>query len=138
MKRCGARTRVDATATGEWSDVAKILVIDDEAAMRFLIRMAFEVEGHEVDEAANGRAALDLIESGWVPDLIATDYMMPVMNGAELNSRIRRDPRTREVPVVMISASAGAEQRSEPDLFLRKPFDPIALAGHAERLLSRE
>jgi CheY-like chemotaxis protein len=117
--------------------VAKILVIDDEAAMRFLIRMAFEVEGHEVDEAAHGQAALDIIESGWVPDLIATDYMMPVMDGAELIARIRSDPRTREVPVVMISASAGAEQRSEPDLFLRKPFDPVALAGHAERLLSR-
>jgi two-component system phosphate regulon response regulator PhoB len=117
--------------------VAKILVIDDEAAMRFLIRMAFEVEGHEVDEAANGQAALDLIEGGRIPDLVATDYMMPVMNGAELIERIRRDPRTRDVPVVMISASSGAEQRSDPDLFLRKPFDPVALAGHAEKLLTR-
>ena len=117
--------------------MAKILVIDDEPAMRFLIRMAFEVEGHQVDEAANGRAALDLIESGRIPDLIATDYMMPVMNGAELIARIRRDPRTHALPIVMISASSGAEQRSEPDLFLRKPFDPVTLAGQAEELLRR-
>jgi CheY-like chemotaxis protein len=99
--------------------------------------MAFEVDGHEVEEAANGRAALDMIEGGRVPDLIATDYMMPVMNGAELIARVRRDPRTTSVPVVMISASAGAEERSEPDIFIRKPFDPVTLAGTATELLRR-
>jgi len=117
--------------------LARILVIDDEAAMRFLIRMAFELAGHDVDEAANGQAALDVIESGPVPDLIATDYMMPVMNGGELIGRLRRDPRTRAVPVLMISASPGAEQRSDPDLFLRKPFDPVTLADQAEELMRR-
>ena len=59
--------------------VAAILIVDDESSMRYLLRTAFEMAGHDVEEAAHGRAALDLIENGRSPDLIATDYLMPVM-----------------------------------------------------------
>ena len=63
--------------------------------------------------------------------------MMPVMNGAELIARIRRDPRTTALPIVMISASPGAEERSEPDIFFRKPFDPGVLADARQSFLRR-
>ena len=77
-----------------WKDreCGEILVVDDESSMRFLLRMTFEIEGHEVDEAPNGLAAIEGIEGGRVPDLVATDYMMPVMNGGELIARLRREP----------------------------------------------
>jgi CheY-like chemotaxis protein len=117
--------------------VAKILIVDDESSMRFLLRATFELEGHEVEEAANGRVAVELLESHREYDLVSTDYMMPVMNGGELISRIRKNPRTAGVPIILISSSPGSEQRTEADVFLRKPFDPSVLLAHAAELMER-
>src|SRR5881275_1635410 len=60
--------------------------------MRFLLRMTFELAGHDVAEAADGVAAIERVERNRVPDLVATDFMMPRMNGGELIARLRRDP----------------------------------------------
>ena len=117
--------------------MARILIVDDESSMRFLLRVALESAGHEVVEAANGRAALQLIEEGWIPDLVATDFMMPRMNGGELIDELRANPATRDVPVIMVSASPGAERRSRPDAFLQKPFDPGTIISCASGLLER-
>jgi CheY-like chemotaxis protein len=116
--------------------MSEILVVDDEPSIRYLLRAAFESAGHHVVEAKHGRDALDLIESGRVPDLVTTDFMMPVMNGAELIQRIRNDPATAGVPLILVSSSAGAERRATSvDAFFRKPFDPSELAARAAELL---
>jgi CheY-like chemotaxis protein len=115
--------------------VASILIVDDELSMRFLLRVAFERAGHSVQEAPNGRVAIDRIESGEVPDLVATDFMMPLLNGGELIARLRRNPDTKEIPVILVSSSPGAERAGEPDAFFQKPFDPDALIGCAAKLL---
>jgi two-component system chemotaxis response regulator CheY len=111
------------------------LVVDDESSMRFLLRMTFELEGHEVMEAPDGVAAAERVEGGLRPDLVATDFMMPRMNGGELIDRLRRNPATAGIPIILVSASPGSERRTSADAFFRKPFDPDALTRCAAALL---
>lgn len=115
--------------------MASILVVDDEASMRFLLRMTFEIAGHRVEEAPNGLVAIQEIENGRVPDLVATDFMMPLLNGGELIARLRANPATAHVPVILVSASPGSERRTAADAFFRKPFDPSLVVDCAARLL---
>ena len=117
--------------------MARVLVIDDESSMRFLLRVAFELEGHEVDEAPNGLVAIQDIENGRPPDLVATDFMMPLMNGGEFIARLRANPTTAELPVILVSASPGSERKTSADAFFRKPFDSRELADCAAQLLER-
>ena len=115
--------------------MARILIVDDEASMRFLLRTTFELDGYEVDEAANGRVAAELLESNREYDLVSTDFMMPVMNGGELINRIRQNPGTERIPIILISSSPGSERRTEASVFFRKPFDPRALLATAKDLM---
>jgi CheY-like chemotaxis protein len=117
--------------------VAEILVIDDESAMRFLLRVTLELAGHHVEEAPNGKVAIERIEGGRIPDLVATDYMMPLMDGAELIDQLRRNPATKTVPIILVSASAGSERRTTADAFFHKPFDPGALTQRVAELLEK-
>jgi CheY-like chemotaxis protein len=115
--------------------VSKILVVDDESNMRFLLRMVFETEGFEVVEAHHGAAALERVKEEQ-PDLIVTDLMMPVMNGRDLVQRLRDDPETSGIPIVVISSSRNIETTGA-DAALRKPFDLDVLLDTA-RSLSRK
>lgn len=115
--------------------MASILVVDDESSMRFLLRLAFEVAGHKVEEAPDGQAAAERLDAGLLPDLVVTDFMMPRMNGGELIARLRRDPATARTPVILVSASPGSERQTEADAFFRKPFDPEVLNQCATELL---
>jgi CheY-like chemotaxis protein len=107
--------------------LADILVVDDESSMRFLLRITFELAGHDVTEAPDGVAAIEQVEGNRVPDLVATDFMMPRMNGGELIARLRRNPVSAAIPIILVSSSPGSERRTEADAFFRKPFDPNAL-----------
>ena len=119
--------------------MARILVVDDEPSMRFLLRFTFEAAGHQLEEAPNGLVAIQAIESGHAPDLVATDFMMPLMNGGEFIARLRANPATASLPVILVSASPGSERKTSADAFFRKPFDPAELTECAARLLeSRE
>ena len=116
--------------------MARILVVDDESSMRFLLRLAFEADGHQVEEAPNGLVAIQVVENGRAPDLVATDFMMPLMNGGELIERLRANPQTADLPVILVSSSPGAEVKTGADAFFRKPFDPAELGERAARLLA--
>lgn len=119
-----------------WSEsVSKILVVDDESNMRFLLRMVFETEGFEVVEANHGAAALELVREEQ-PDLIVTDLMMPVMDGRDLVERLRADAETAGIPILVLSANRNLEVAGA-DLAMSKPFDPDALLD-AARSLSRK
>jgi CheY-like chemotaxis protein len=115
--------------------LAEILVIDDESSMRFLLRTTFELAGHRVQEAANGLLAATAIEGGRIPDVVATDFMMPLMNGGELIDRLRRNPATSRLPIILVSSSPGSERRTSADAFFHKPFDPEELTACAAKLL---
>lgn len=109
-------------ATDLGSPVAKILIVEDEPDMRSLIGMVLEYAGHEVLEAHHGAAAIERIRES-LPDLVITDIMMPVMDGRELVERLRSDPETAAVPVLVVTASDHLPVPGA-DAALGKPFLP--------------
>jgi CheY-like chemotaxis protein len=120
--------------------MARILVIDDEPDVRWLIRMSLERAGHEVIDAEDGLRGVALAQRQR-PEIIVLDLMMPVMDGYAVLEALAKDERTASVPVVVLSARAipdeaeravGAGARA----FLEKPFDPDLLAGELNDLLS--
>ncbi len=106
-------------------DLPLILIADDNADMRgYLTRLL--ARGHRVESVADGQEALTAVRQR-LPDLILTDVMMPRLDGFGLLRELRADPRTRAVPVIMLSARAGEESRVEgmragADDYLVKPF----------------
>ena len=105
-----------------------ILVVDDDADFREGLRLALEMKGYQVEEAANGKEALDRIEQK-PPLLVLLDLQMPVMNGRELLQKLRGAPDTKEIPVVIISGF-GFEWEAElmgAQGYIGKPFEPEEL-----------
>ena len=104
--------------------MAQILVVEDNDDVREMMAVTLELEGHSVTTAANGRQALAVLENGLKPCLILLDLMMPVMNGWELRSALQRDPRFRDIPVVIVSAVGGEIVGGvNAGLYLSKPID---------------
>lgn len=118
-----------------------ILSIEDQPDIRRLIRMTLEFKDYEVLEAGTGEEGLEIARRT-PPDLILLDVMMPGIDGHEVARRLHADPRTREVPVVMISA-LGQTAEVEAGLlsgalhYLVKPFSPWELLDLAARLVTR-
>lgn len=117
----------------------KILVVDDQADIRKLIRMTLEFEAFEIHEAADGQAALQQVQS-LRPDLVLLDVMMPgALDGFEVCRAIKTDPAHRGTPVVLLSARGRAEdleagQRCGADQYLVKPFGPLQLLEIIQRI----
>lgn len=114
-----------------------ILVIDDEFGAVEVITAALQDEGYQVMSAANGRLGLERLANNPV-HLAIVDYMMPLMDGAQLAGAIRADPRLRDVPIIMVSAVGEAQVRARFDgyqAFLRKPFKISTLLETVRRLL---
>lgn len=114
-----------------------ILVVDDELANAEVLSLILEDEGYRVFCASNGRQGLERIAQV-VPDLVVLDYMMPVMNGAEMARAMRADPQMRRIPILM-NSSLGEEvvrrHFDDYDGFLRKPYNvEVALALIAQLL----
>jgi CheY-like chemotaxis protein len=114
--------------------VARILVVDDEPAQRFMLRRLFERAGHEVADAGDGAAALRAVRES-APDLVVTDMMMPVMGGSELIRQLRCEPATAGIPILAVSGdphlAAGA------DAIIPKPYRPEHLTEAADELLRK-
>lgn len=100
--------------------------------MRFLVRVTLESAGYEVVEAHNGAAALERAKESR-PDLVVTDLMMPVMNGRELIDRLRSDPETGSIPILILSANSSL-RIGGADAALAKPFAPDALLENVRTL----
>ena len=113
----------------------EILVVDDEPNMRFLVRIILEGAGYEVVEAHHGGAALERAKESR-PDLVVTDLMMPMMGGRELIDRLRSNPETGSIPILILSAN-GSLRVGDADAALSKPFDHDELLENV-RLLSQE
>ena len=117
--------------------MAKILVVDDEYGIAEVLAAVLEDEGHEVVLAINGRMALALIEGG-TPDLIFTDYMMPLMDGAALIAAILGAPSLSHIPLIMMSSLPEETVREKVPrevAFLRKPFRLNDVIEAAARVL---
>jgi CheY-like chemotaxis protein len=114
----------------------RILVVDDEPPVRFVLRVILELDGYHVVEAAEGAEALACLKEH-PADLVVTDFMMPVMDGGELIERIRGDAELAGIPVLMISASSRAPDRAQADAFLVKPFEPDEVRAEVARMMGR-
>lgn len=107
------------------------MVVDDDAGTRLVLRMILEREGHRVLDAPHGAAALALIGPDSLPDVVMTDLVMPILNGEELILRLRLEPTTASIPIVIVSGNAGAalalHSSGLVDGVVHKPFEPAAL-----------
>lgn len=104
--------------------MATVLVVDDEFGISTLLKDVFEDEGHRVLVATNGRQALDRVAEER-PDLVITDFMMPVMDGAALIRALAADHATEGIPVLIMSSmpeATVAERCPRYATFVRKPF----------------
>ena len=102
----------------------RIMVIDDDPMIRFLVQEYLTVLGYSVQAFEGGAEALATLGSS-LPDLVVLDMQMPDMNGVEVLKRIRENPDTSGVPVLMLSANANeAKDLAGPkaDSYLEKPF----------------
>ncbi len=111
-----------------------ILLVDDEPEILTAWRLILENEGYEVDCASNGIEAVARLAAG-IPDLIVTDWMMPLMDGAELCRRLRAMPELSHVPILVHTAvpPLAAAQRNW-DACLRKPVGADLFLTTIERL----
>jgi CheY-like chemotaxis protein len=108
----------------------RVLVVDDTASIRFLIRTNLELAGFEVDEAVDGVDCLDILRRlDVLPDVITVDVMMPRLDGVATVAALRADERTRDIAVVMVSTqgqTADIQRATDAgvDAYVTKPFDP--------------
>lgn len=132
-KRLLERARSAAKGNRGSGEPRRVLIVDDDPAIRMLCSFNLQLEGLVVVEAADGRLALEHARSQ-LPDLVVTDVKMPGLDGFELAEALRLDERTREIPLIFLSGEAepanAARARELGALaYLTKPFDPPALAS---------
>ncbi|HEX6750563.1 MAG TPA: response regulator [Longimicrobium sp.] len=119
--------------------MSRILFAEDDDALRRMTTQVLASAGHEVHDVADGTAALDELRQR-LPDLVVLDYRMGDPDGFEVCRRIKRDPATAHVPVLILTAQRGIEDRlggfdAGADDYLAKPFDPRELLARVGALL---
>ena len=103
--------------------MATILIVDDEEPVRDFLAQLLADAGHRTLQAIHGNQALELVENER-PDLVVSDIMMPVLNGAELCRRLKAGTATNAIPVILMSAAGPqAADGTGADAFIAKPFD---------------
>jgi DNA-binding response OmpR family regulator len=119
---------------------ARLLVVEDEAALAKVLQMRLQLEGFEVDVAGDGAEAMELIRARR-PDLVVCDLMMPVMDGIEVTRTIKGDPELKAIPILILSALKSEKEMGElrrlgAEAFASKPYDGKALTAQIRELLA--
>lgn len=115
--------------------MTRILIVEDDPNLRVVIRMVLERAGYAVAEAKNGLDALQSIERE-MPELVIADMTMPLMNGIELVERIRSNPETASIPIVLLSGREVDRPAAElVNAVVTKPFEPADLLARINRAL---
>lgn len=120
--------------------MAKILVVEDDDASREFLRFVLENAGHRVRVAADGQAALDMVETE-VPDLMVLDVMLPELHGYEVCNRLKRAEKTAKIKILILSAKTFQADKHQAtsvgaDDYLAKPVEPVILLEHVTALLA--
>ena len=120
---------------------ARVLIVDDDPAMRTLCAVNLELEGLVVLEATGGRNGLERARAE-LPDLVLTDVSMPRFDGFELAAALRRGKHTREIPLIFLSGETSTANKNRAEklgalAYLTKPFDPRMLASTVVDALAR-
>jgi two-component system phosphate regulon response regulator PhoB len=119
----------------------KILVVEDERSIRDMLAFNLGRAGYAVAGAADGREARAAIADGF-PDVVLMDWMLPDISGLELTRQLKRDPDTREIPIIMVTARAEEDDRVSgldggADDYIVKPFSPRELLARIRAALRR-
>ena len=120
---------------------ARILIIEDEAPIREMVRFSLQRNGFEAIEAADGREAqIQVVEQQ--PDLILLDWMLPDISGIDLARRFKREESTQELPIIMLTARAEEDDKVKGfdvgvDDYITKPFSPRELTARIKAVLRR-
>jgi len=119
----------------------KVLIVDDEAAIRDMLRMALELDGNACLEAASASEAMPIIVDEQ-PDLILLDWMMPEVSGLELLRRLKRDEVLKSIPVIMLTAKSEEQSTvsgldAGADDYISKPFRTRELLSRVKAILRR-
>ncbi len=120
---------------------ASILVVEDEPAIQELISVTLTRNGHSVRRTATAKDAYEAVTEA-LPDVILLDWMLPDGSGPSLARKLRSDARTREVPIIMLTARASDEDKvagldSGADDYVTKPFSPRELEARIQAVLRR-
>lgn len=118
-----------------------ILVIDDESAIRDMLRMSLENEGFKVSDASSAHQAQSLLDKE-LPDLILLDWMMPGISGIDFASRLKRDDKYRNIGIIMLTARDDEEDQIRgldigADDYVTKPFSTRELSSRIRAVLRR-
>ena len=122
--------------------MAKVLIADDQANMRQLVRVTLESGHFEILEASDGDAALEVARREH-PDLVFLDWTMPGVSGVEVCRALREEPSTAGTRIVMLTARSQADDRETAqamgaDDYITKPFSPIQLLEKVRDVLGPE
>jgi DNA-binding response OmpR family regulator len=135
------RAKQEAKSAVRWrtGEEPLILAVDDQPEILEIIDFSLRSEGYRVALARNGREALAHVETTR-PSLVIMDVTMPEMDGFEALRRLKEDPATEHLPVVMLTARSEeadilAGWLRGADLYLTKPFDPLELLAHVNHVL---
>ncbi len=120
---------------------ATILVVEDEPAIQELISAALQHAGHRVMRAYSAEEAVPLV-NGTLPDVVLLDWMLPGMSGIQFARRLRGEERTRELPIIMLTARGEEQDKvsgldAGADDYLTKPFSPRELVARIKAVLRR-
>lgn len=118
-----------------------VLVVEDEPAIQELIAVNIEHAGHRVIRAGDAEAALDLVNQE-LPDLLLIDWMLPGISGVALARQLRQSSRTRELPIILLTARADEQDKvsgleAGADDYVTKPFSPRELLARINAVLRR-
>ena len=119
----------------------KILIVDDEKELVRLITFHMTIAGYDALSAKNGIEALEICEQE-KPDLVILDIMLPRIDGWEVCRRLRQNPKTRNIPIIMLSALSEIDDKLKgfslgTDDYVTKPFSPRELVVRVKRVLLR-
>ncbi len=120
---------------------ANILVVEDEPAIQELIAVNLEHAGHRVTQAKSAEQAMGLVRQS-VPDLVLLDWMLPGQSGVSLAKSLRQDERTRQIPIIILTARSEEEAKitgleAGADDYVTKPFSPRELLARIRAVLRR-
>ena len=119
----------------------RVLVVDDDPAIRKLIVAALRRDGYEFAEASNGREALDAMR-GSRPDVVVLDLMMPILSGWDVLQEREQDKALKDIPIIIVSANRDPAVATAVDkgicAFLPKPFDIGALSALVRTCIARD
>ncbi len=109
--------------------MAKIMLVEDDAILVEMYQAKFELEGHEIVVASNGQESLNLLE-GYSPDIILLDILMPKLNGFHVLKEIKKQPKMRNIPVILLTNLGEAEVDMNQELARALGVDDYLIKSH--------